>query len=147
MPLSCGLFCGLGEGDQLRLEAAWAGAVVLLGSEFISTDKTVASIRRAGLTEDLYAALSSAAMKGFCPGQTIKACRQSSQSQERGSDFPLSIFLPVSFKLLQSFSVLEYWQFNRVLLSHRSVSIRQLLEPAVKIRSHLTTIEDNQRCH
>lgn len=80
MPLSCGLFCGLGEGDQLRLEAAWAGAVVLLGSEFISTDKTVASIRRAGLIEDLYVALSSAAMKGFCPGQTIKACRQSSQS-------------------------------------------------------------------
>lgn len=64
--------------------------------------------------------------------------------------FPLSgfwVFFPFSFKLLQSVNVLEYWQFNRVLLPHRSTSIRQLLEPAVEIRSHLNTIENNQRCH
>lgn len=118
------------------------------GSEFISPDETVLSSRGAACTLPC----------------TLECCRERFLS---GSDHYspqkiqpelgekcrfflclfFGVFFPFSFKLLQSVSVLEYWQFNRVLLPHRSTSIRQLLEPAVEIRSHLNTIENNQRCH
>lgn len=87
-----------------------------------------------------------------CPGRflAIRPSRLLTIRVRRGADVSSVWFDLLFLHFFRMTAKLEgagVPQCNRAPLSRGGAAIRQLLEPAVEIRSHLNTIENNQRCH